>query len=462
MAVNLSTLDFIAVAVYIAVLVYLGYSTSRRQSSEGFLIADRSLTALDTAASIVASKTGAGVMLTFVAFYYLYGISAMWIFAGVSAGYIIFIPFAVRLRDMSSSQKFYTFSDYFFYRHGKAVGYLSAVAVFTVTLLILLVQLIGGAKILTKISGLSYLGSLIIIVATILAYTVLGGFRAVIKTDKVQLLFIIVLMTVIGFLMARGSTESPVLEILSTRESPSIISILSFLAMGIFMPFFSAELWQRVYAARDVRIVKQSLVASAIMFPMIGFLLAIIGVSVSLNLEGIDPDLAMIEGLIHLVPDGFLGLGLVVFLASIMSSADSLLFANTSIVLQDFYARSKPVEKGALVTQFRYTIALLLTICFALSIWLQDLVQATYIAIAFGCVVSVVAVTSWCIKRPGSASLVVGMAFGFSGTVLATVFRPVSQSLVLVAVGFTVLGVLIGSVISLISGLRSRRRAFRA
>jgi Na+/proline symporter len=191
--------------------------------------------------------------------------------------------------------------------------------------------------------------------------------------------------------MVRGSLDNLAANMLTSRRSPSIISILSFLAMGVFMPFFSAELWQRVYAAKDVRIVKRSLVLSAIAFPVTGILLAVIGVSVSANLKGIDPDMALIEGLEHLVPPGLLGLGLVIFLASIMSSADSLLFANTSILLQDFYARSRPMDKEKMVTRFRYTISLLLAVCFTLAVWLQNLVVATYVAIAFGCIVSVIA-----------------------------------------------------------------------
>ncbi|MCK4828638.1 hypothetical protein KA005_73590, partial [bacterium] len=434
---------------YIAILIYLGYSSSRKQSSEGFLIADRNLKALDNAATIIASKTGAGVMLTFVALYYLYGISAMWIFIGVSVGYILFIPFAVKLRNMSSSHEFYTYSDYFFHKHGKFVGYLSALAVFVVTLFMLLIQLIGGTKILTKMSGFSFSGSLIIIVVTILVYTVLGGFKAVVKTDKFQILSIILLLATIGFIMAKGSFKSLVPNILSIQKSPPLISMLCFFAMGMFMPFFSAELWQRIYAAKDVRIVKRSLILSALVFPVLGFLLAIIGVSVSVNLKGIDPDLAMMEGLIHLVPAGFLGLGMVIFFASIMSSADSVLFASISILLQDFYARSKPVEKDKLVTHFRYAIGLLLIVCFFLSVWLQNLVWATYIGIAFGCVVSVVALTSWWIKSAKPLILICGMASGFMGTFLIIMIRPVNETLILVAIGLTILGLFLGSAIDL-------------
>jgi Na+/proline symporter len=186
-------------------------------------------------------------------------------------------------------------------------------------------------------------------------------------------------------------------------------------------------------------------------------MLAIIGVSISANLAGIDPDLAMVEGLIHLVPSGFLGLGLVIFFASIMSSADSLLFASVSIVLQDFLTRSRPAEKEKLVKLFRYSIGLLLIVCFFLSIWLKNIVTATYIGVAFGCVVAVVALTSWWIKKARPIMLVGGIAAGFVGTCIMIFIRPVNESLILLSVAFTTLGVILGKICGYCFSEKKRR-----
>jgi Na+/proline symporter len=445
MSADLATVDFTAMAIYIAIITYLGYSASRKQSSEGFLIADRNLNVLSTAASIVASKTGAGVILTFVALYYLYGISAMSIFVGVSTGYLVFIPFAVRLRQLSSVHKFYTLSDYFFHRHGKTVGLLSALAVLVVTVLLLLMQLIGGAKIFARLSGFPYSVSLTIVVVVILVYVVLGGFRAVVRTDVAQLLCIMSLIAIVAFSMARGSAGSSSLRFWSGRASPQPMSIVCFFAMGVLMPFFAAELWQRVYAARDVKTIRSSLMLSALVFVLIGLLLAVIASIVSANLHDIDPDMAMVEGLTRLIPVGFLGFGLVIFLASIMSSADSCLFASVAIVLQDFYARFRPTKHDGLVRHFRYTIGLLLLICSVLAIGLRDMVSATYIAVAFGCVIGTVVLVSWLFAEARPAALAGAIVAGFAGTLVMIVVGPVKEYLIVEAIGFTILGlVLVG------------------
>ena len=153
---SLSTIDYAIVTLYFAVVIFLGLVVSKRQSREGFLIADRNLKTFVNSTSIIASKIGAGTVMTFVALVYLYGYSAIWYFVGASAGYIFFIFFAGYLKKMSHNQKFYTLSDYFFFKFGSTVGFVSSSIVLVYTLLLLLVQLIGGAKAVSHLSGISF------------------------------------------------------------------------------------------------------------------------------------------------------------------------------------------------------------------------------------------------------------------------------------------------------------------
>lgn len=399
MTYKLSLPDLAFIAIYMAAVIFLGILSARKESSEEFLIAGRSLNTLSNTSTIVASKTGAGILLTFVALVYLYGISAMWFFAGACSGYIVFIFFAVRLKELSDKYEFYTLSDYFFHKHGQTAGFISAVLVLVVMLLALLLQLTGGAKILFSISGISYAHSLLIIGITILIYMLLGGFKAVVKTDIAQLLMMVILIIILGHIIGKGSLVSLIADSLSSGQSVPLKSIISFFIIGILLPFFSAELWQRIYAAKDVNTVRKSLALSALVYFVIGFLLMTIGLNVSQQVRGIDPDLALIEGFTRLLPAGFLGLGLVLFFAAIMSSTDSYLFTNISILLQDFYARFKPLDQNVLVRMFRYTIAGLLLLSLILSIRLQSMVSITFISVAFGCIIGLVVVASWLIRH---------------------------------------------------------------
>jgi Na+/proline symporter len=67
MKIELSIIDYAIMTFYFAVVIFLGFVASKRQSREGFLIADRNLKTFASSTSIVASNTGAGVIMTFVA-----------------------------------------------------------------------------------------------------------------------------------------------------------------------------------------------------------------------------------------------------------------------------------------------------------------------------------------------------------------------------------------------------------
>jgi len=108
------------------------------------------------------------------------------------------------------------------------------------------------------------------------------------------------------------------------------------------------------------------------------------------------------------------------------------------------------------VPAYRYTIGLLLVICCPLSIWLKDMVSATYLAVALGCVVAVTGIVSWLVEGVSPAALVGGMVIGFVGTLGRIAVRPVTDTLVLEATGFAVLGVFLGATADRI--LKAKRR----
>ena len=72
MKTPISIIDYATITFYFALVIALGIATSKGQSREGFLIADRNLKAFANSTSMVASKIGAGIIMTFVALVYLF------------------------------------------------------------------------------------------------------------------------------------------------------------------------------------------------------------------------------------------------------------------------------------------------------------------------------------------------------------------------------------------------------
>jgi Na+/proline symporter len=450
MRTPLTIIDYTIMTFYLAVVIFLGFVASKRQSREGFLIANRNLKTFVTSTSIVASKTGAGVIMTFVALVYLFGYTAIWYFVGTSAGYISFIFFAGDLKKMSYGKNFYNVSDYFFFKYGNTVGFVSASIVLVATVLILLVQLIGGAKAIAYLTGFSYSTSILLLIITIFIYTVLGGFKAVVITDTVQLISMVLIIVFLGFVMTKAFDRNLIFSAITFDKSLPLKSSVSFFVIGILLPFCQADLWQRIYAASDLKTLQRSLVISAFIYFLIGALLCIVALTISLELHDIDPDLALLEGFTTLLPSGMLGFGLVFFCAAIMSSADSYLFACVSIIVHDFVVRIKPIEKDNLVRSFRYAVAVLLLISFMVSFWVKSMVETTFIVLTLAGIIAICGVASWVLKKIRSLTIGSGMVIGFVGTVVFMIIKPIDVSLVLNSIALTIGGFILEYLLTLI------------
>jgi len=457
MNTTLSIFDYGIISFYFILVIFLGIATSKGQSHEGFLIADRNLKTFTNSASIIASKIGAGAIMTFVALVYLFGYSAIWYFVGASAGYIFFIFFGSTLKNMAKSEKFYTLSDYFFFKFGKTVGFVSSTIVLVYSLLLFLVQLIGGAKSVSHLSGLSFSISILLLIGSIFIYVVLGGFRAVVKTDVVQLISIVFILILLCFVMTNSFNSQFISSAFSVDKSLPLNSNISFFIMGILMPFLSMDLWQRIYAASDLKTVQRSLVISAFIYFLIGVLLCILGLAISVELHDIDPDLALLEGFTTLLPGGLAGFGLVFFFAAIMSSADSYLFACISIVVHDLVVRIKPIENHNPVKLFRYAVTVLLLISFIISHWLNSMVETTFIVLAFGSIIAVCGITSWAFKKCRSRTVGSGMVVGFTGTLVSIVAGPVAATLILSSITLTIAGFILENLLTIILRISKKK-----
>jgi len=286
---SLSYLDLILLIVYTLVCIGIGVWNSRKQADSDFLIAGRKLKLWGFITSVVASYIGGAAIVAYTAYVYRFGISAIAVFIGTSAGFLIFIPYARKLRQLGAEQKFYTLSDWFYHHFNKSAGAVSAAILLIVYFGMLLNQFIAGSSILSNISGLSYELSLLLSSLVITIYLVAGGFSSVIKTDIFQYIVLFVMFVLLGFILLGEQTElvGDVMDF--SRMDPSMT--IAFIAFGIFIIFQSAEYWQRVYAAENNSIVTKGLIGSALLTLVTGFAITLIGLSAHHNIPGIAVDI---------------------------------------------------------------------------------------------------------------------------------------------------------------------------
>jgi len=442
----MGTLGIVLISVYFVISIAIGLWASRKQTAEGFLLGDRKVGSFSTFTTIAATKIGGGFLLTIVAFAYLYGMGAFWYVAGVIIGFWFFYLFAQkRLKDEADSNQYYTLADYIFKTYGKTAGYLAALLTLFITSSILIVQLIGGSKALNEITGFSFNVSLILISLVILIYLVAGGFKAVIKTDLFQYIIIFVLAFVILFGFIGVWKINPVyLDV----WGPGIGNIIAFIIFGIMTPFYQPEIYRRVYATKDKQTLKNGFIMSMTIYPLVILAMVLIGLVIRTHLPEADPEIAFVRGLIYLLPAAFLGIGGVLMFSAIMSSADTYVFTNSSIFLQDFVLRGRKVNKKQMVGYFRLVMIGIIVVSALASYFLRSVIISSYLWLATGIVLSTGVMASWFFRRISNLAMTLGFVFGLGSFfyVIATgSFTPLVVGYALVS---TLAGLIIGSIIS--------------
>lgn len=440
---SLSNIDLVLIFIYFGVLLLIGFLHSKRQKHEDYLIADRKIGALESMATINASKTGSVLML-FVAFVYLWGFGAVWYFIGQVVGFLAFLPFSLKLKD--KSKKYYTLAHYFKYNYGKKAAILASFITILIMFGFLIVNLIAGTKIFVFFSGWPFWICAIIVMIVVLSYLLMAGFKAVVKTDVLQYIAMILILGLLVLISFSGSTI-PMSELNIFTVDPG--TMIGFFLVGIMFPFSMPDLWQRVYSSKSKTALKRGILLSALVYSIFGAMLSLIALTIKAKIPGADPDLALIIGFKQFLPAGILGLSVVLLFAAIMSTVDTGIFTAASSIIHDFTNWSKRKT----VRYIRYVIFILTVIGTFLAVLLQDMIISTYILAAFIIVLATVVLSTWIKKDIQQSTLVMGLILGLIGVISLLVYYigfsdGIKPALVVVAIGLSILGLVIGGIVN--------------
>ena len=332
----LATLDVSIIVIYIVICIIIGIISARKQTPEEFLSHGRNLSAWTFMATVTASWVGGGAIVAYTAYVYEFGVAAISLYIGVLISLVLFSFYAPRLRREGHKEGHITLADYFYHHSGKKVGIVAAAILAIVYFGFIMNQFIAGSAVLASISGWTYEAALFISGMVVLTYLLLGGFKSVIRTDIFQYIMLIFLILIIGFFMVHRTGVDPYLLQLGNMGWGLT---LAFIVYGLFIPFVSAEIWQRIYAAKNDTVVRRGMIGAGVCILILGFAISLLGLAAKTQFAGIDPKEAAAYGMANILPTGLLGLGLIVLFAAIMSSADTLIFYLSSSIAKDYFAR---------------------------------------------------------------------------------------------------------------------------
>ena len=406
----LESIDYGLIVLYMLSLLFISTNGFRRRNKrrevEEFLNAGRSLGFFSTLTTINATKTGS-ILMIYTAMVYTYGLSAIWYFIGVSVGYLVFLKFSEKIFmiSKSSSQRHNNLSDYYFKKYGRINGVLTSLFTLFILFGFLTMNLIASAKIFSFFLGWSFVLSAIVIAGVVTVYVMIGGYRAVVRTDVIQYVCIVLLLIVLLFPISTSSTiNSQDINFLSA----SIIDVIGFFLIGLLLPFSASELWQRVYTVKDIKVLKSAMLASVGVYMIAGVILTLIALYVKSVLPLVDPDLALLKGFSMILPQGFLGLSVVVLFAATMSSIDSYLYSQSSILSQSLMR----INETKIIGVLRILMIFLIFLSTFTGIMIADLTKSSFIFVSLAVIVAIPTIATWIHSSINSRIIMISLIFG--------------------------------------------------
>ncbi len=323
-----------ALAVWAAALFALAWRT-RTSASLEYLLAGRRLTTPAFVATLVA--TWYGGVLGVGEFSFRFGISN-WIVFGVPY-YLAALAFAVLLAERARRSEALSIPDQLRAAYGPATARVGAVLVLAMAVPAAYVLMLG------ELGGI-YLGvplpvALVAAVAFLIAYAMAGGFRAVVRANAVQLVFMYAAFAML--LPAALASTGGLAGLWSALPAASrawdgglgvqAIAVWYFIAMQTLVePTF----YQRCYAAASPQVARRGILISIAFWVVFDVLTTFSGLAARVLLSDLaNPVLAYPElGRLVLPPlaNALFAVGL---FATVMSTAHSYLFLAASTIGHD-------------------------------------------------------------------------------------------------------------------------------
>lgn len=335
---------WLILAVFSAVWIFLGWFWGRKAKVlDDFMLAGRKVGLALGIATAMATWVTSNTTMTAPQLTLQLGIWGMLGYSLGSVGLMLFAPLTRRIKQLLPFG--YTSGDFIRLRYGNTA--------WRVFLLISLVYAIGwlislgmaGGVLIHALTGIDYQYGMTVIITICVIYTLLGGLRAVIGTDFIQTLLIIIgvvvlaIMTInkIGFDTMHASLLEERPELLNLLMPASIMFLFNNLLFGVGEIFHSNVWWSRAYAFRKDVGYKAYMIAGIfwLPIPIVAGFVALAAPGLGLNIPAADMVGPMVAA--NLLGFGGAVLVFIVVFSALASSLDSLLAATSDLVLTDIY-----------------------------------------------------------------------------------------------------------------------------
>ena len=337
-----STSLTIVITISLIFLILGIYHSNKFQGLNNYLTANRNIGTFSLTPSLIASALGAWILFGPASASTWGGMGAI---IGYSLGtafpmfFFIFLGKKIRKEFPKGS----SLVEFIRKKFGKSLFKLILLMTIFYMFIFLCAEVTAVAVLINYISGTElWLTALIVLLSTLI-YTLYGGLKASIFTDNIQMIviFVLLLISLIYINSFSGSQfsfefikeKNP--HLLSSEYIPGYTAGLTFFIAVAATNLFHQGNWQRVYAAKDYKTLKKSLIISFFVIIPIVFYMGFSGM-VAFSIDpNIRPDLGFFSLLLKEKTTLLSVFIIVLGLALTISTVDTLINAISSLIVVD-------------------------------------------------------------------------------------------------------------------------------
>jgi len=354
----MALIDLVIFFIYMVVMLGVGYYFMKSNSGQDdYYVGGRNIGPWHIGLSVVATDVGGGFSVGLGGLGFVMGLSGSWmLFTGLLGAWLAAVYLIPKVKSNPAFASFYTFPQIFKHLYNNQVAVVAGIICFIGYLGFTSSQLLAGAKLASgTFPALDMNIALIIMGAIAVLYTVLGGLKAVIYTDTIQWIILLLGFIFIGLPISYyhvGGWEGIRNTLPDEFFSLTNIRWQDFVNWGItIMPiwFVGMTLYQRIFASRDEASAKKAwFIAGFFEWPVMAFMGVSLGLLarvaydqelIGVGMVDFDPEMGLPILLSTVLPAGIMGLMMSAYFSAVLSTADSCLMAASGNLTTDLFKK---------------------------------------------------------------------------------------------------------------------------
>jgi SSS family solute:Na+ symporter len=406
------------------VLVIIGAVVSKQvKTHEDSVVGGRTFNTFLAAVGRAANIAGGSTSVGGAGYGYTYGVSGAWFGWANVISAAIWSPLSPRLYRAMSRGRFTTIGDYIGYRFGKFAKVFAGLLNSLAYMGFVAAQIIATGTILAVLLGWDHKLAMFVTTIIVIAYTILGGLKAVVYTDIVQMSILYLGLVFILPPIAVGEVGGMAQLFDNLPESFKQVGAMGWariigviVAPTVLMPFAMQATYIYTASCKNVQAAWKSPLWTSVLYAFPAMTVIIIGLcALTLFPEITSSQDALPTAIVNLLPHGMIGFMLAAILSATMSTSSTCLLCSTNCFITDVMnALSKKVRTGEeqlKITRIGLAVIGLLTL--SITMFYSDIIAIITLGYAVGCgglLAPALATMFW--KRATTAGCIAAMVVG--------------------------------------------------